>query len=64
MLTRKVGERIVIGNAGDRLMVTVIEIKGKFVRLGVDAPAHVRVDREEVTMRREAEAAASPTTEG
>ena len=45
ILTRKSGERITIG---DRIRVTVLEIKGKQVRLGVEAPPDTRVHREEI----------------
>lgn len=45
VLTRKVGEAIVIG---DDVTVTVLEVRGDVVRLGIDAPRSVRVHREEV----------------
>lgn len=46
VLTRKLGESIVIdGN----ITFTVVEIKGKAVRLGIDAPKAVRIHREELT---------------
>lgn len=45
MLTRRPDQRIVIG---DDIVVTVLEIKGDTVRLGIDAPRSVRVHREEV----------------
>jgi carbon storage regulator len=49
VLTRNVGEKIVIdGN----ISVTVVAVKGNKVRLGIDAPDHVRVDRQEVHERR------------
>jgi carbon storage regulator len=54
VLSRRVGEQIVIdGN----ISVTVVEIKGSQVRLGVTAPKSVRVDRQEVHARRLEEAA-------
>jgi len=49
VLTRRTGEEIVIG---DVIRVTVVEVKGNKVRLGVTAPASVRVDRQEVHDRR------------
>ena len=49
VLTRRTGEEIVIG---DVVRVTVVEVKGNEVRLGVTAPASVRVDRQEVHERR------------
>jgi carbon storage regulator len=45
VLTRKRGERILIG---DDIVVTVLEIKGDSIRIGVDAPAGVRIQRHEV----------------
>lgn len=50
VLTRRVGEQIVIDGA---TRVMVVEVKGSRVRLGVAAPASVRVDRAEVHARRE-----------
>lgn len=45
VLSRKKSERIVIG---DEMTVTVIEIRGDRVRLGIDAPRDVPVHREEI----------------
>ena len=45
ILTRKVGEMIRIG---DNVTIRVLEVRGSQVRLGVDAPADVRIFREEV----------------
>jgi carbon storage regulator len=49
VLTRRIGEEIVIGG---EIRVTVVAIKGDRVRLGVRAPNFVRVDRQEVHERR------------
>jgi carbon storage regulator len=48
ILTRRVGETIVIGNDVD---VTVLGVKGNQVRLGVKAPREVSVHREEIHKR-------------
>ena len=48
VLSRKPGERIMIG---DRISVTVVTVHGKFVRLGIDAPKEMPVHREEVFLR-------------
>jgi len=48
ILTRRVGETVVIGNDVD---VTVLGVKGNQVRLGVKAPREVSVHREEVYKR-------------
>ena len=48
ILTRRVGETVVIGNDVD---VTVLGVKGNQVRLGVKAPKNVTVHREEIYQR-------------
>lgn len=45
ILTRRVGETLKIG---DEVNVTVLGVKGNQVRIGVDAPKHVAVHREEI----------------
>jgi carbon storage regulator len=45
VLSRKVGERILIG---DQVTVTVVRITGGGVRLGIEAPAEMAVIREEL----------------
>ena len=45
VLTRKMQEKIRIG---DEITITVIKTKGKSVRLGIEAPAHVPVLRGEL----------------
>jgi carbon storage regulator len=45
ILTRKLGERIIIG--GD-ILITLVEIKGSQVRIGIDAPSHLGVYRQEI----------------
>jgi len=45
VLSRRVGERLVIG---DNIVVTVIEVRSDGVRLGIDAPRDVRVHRAEI----------------
>ena len=57
VLSRRVGERIVID---DSICVEVVAIAGNKVRLGVTAPARVRVDRAEVHERRRVPAPGSP----
>ena len=56
VLTRRVGEEIVIG---DSIRLTVLAAQGNKVRLGVTAPGSVRVDRQEVYDRRKQFAAES-----
>ena len=45
VLTRKLGEKVVIG---DHITLTVVEIRGNQVRLAFDAPAPVRIMRGEL----------------
>jgi carbon storage regulator len=45
IFTRKLGEKITIG---DHTVVTLIEIKDNQVRLGIEAPRHISVHRQEV----------------
>jgi carbon storage regulator len=49
VLTRRLGETIIIN---DNVRVTVLDVKGDRVRLGIAAPADVLVDRQEVHERR------------
>lgn len=48
ILTRRVGETVIIGNDVD---VTVLGVKGNQVRLGVKAPKDIAVHREEIYQR-------------
>ncbi|WP_296592683.1 carbon storage regulator CsrA [Methylophaga sp.] len=45
ILTRRVGEALVIG---DDVVVNVLGVKGNQVRIGVDAPKDISVHREEI----------------
>lgn len=58
ILTRRVGETLMIG---DDIKVTVLGVKGNQVRIGVDAPRDVTVDREEIHLRRVAELGSADT---
>lgn len=48
ILTRRIGESLKIG---DDIKVTVLDSKGKQIRLGIEAPRDVEVHREEVYRR-------------
>ncbi|MDR9853368.1 carbon storage regulator CsrA [Paenibacillus sp. VCA1] len=45
VLSRNKGEKIVINND---IVLTILEVSGDHVRIGIDAPAHVTVYREEI----------------
>ena len=63
VLTRKLGEVI---RVGETVTVRVLEVKGNQVRLGVDAPADVRIYREEIyrAVRKENQEAAVVDKDG
>lgn len=48
ILTRKPGESIYIG---DRIKITIVEIKGNQIRVGIDAPREERIYREEIWLQ-------------
>ena len=48
ILTRRVGETLVIG---DDVSITVLGVKGNQVRIGIKAPKDVSVHREEIYER-------------
>jgi carbon storage regulator len=60
VLTRKVGERIQLG---DQITVTLVKINGNIVRLGIDAPPEVPVMRQELANRAAAQSAPAGSAE-
>jgi carbon storage regulator len=48
ILTRKPGESLYIG---DSVKVTIVEIKGNQIRVGIDAPSELRIYREEIYLQ-------------
>jgi carbon storage regulator len=48
ILTRRVGETVVIG---DNVTVAIIGVKGSQIRIGINAPKDVTVHREEIYER-------------
>ncbi len=52
ILTRRIGETIMIGND---IRVTVLAVKGNQVRVGIGAPDNVKVHREEIYERIQSE---------
>lgn len=49
ILTRRAGEKL---NIGPDIVVTILGVRGNQVRIGIDAPASIVVDREEISERR------------
>ncbi|WP_101757487.1 carbon storage regulator CsrA [Oceanicoccus sp. KOV_DT_Chl] len=48
ILTRRIGETL---RVGDEVKVTVLELQGNQVRIGIEAPRSVEVHREEIYQR-------------
>lgn len=48
ILTRKIGESLLIG---DEVEITVLSVRGSQVKLGVKAPKEISVHREEIYQR-------------
>lgn len=63
VLTRKLGESIRIG---DSIVVKIVDLDGRHVKLGIEAPKNVTVNREEIYERiqRENRAASSSGSNG
>ena len=45
ILSRRSSESIIVG---DEVTITILSVKGKQVRIGIDAPPHIGVHREEI----------------
>jgi carbon storage regulator len=60
VLTRRSGESVMIG---DDVVITVLEVRGDVVRLGIRAPRDIQVHREEIYQELQTanRAAASPS---
>ncbi|MDT4989092.1 MAG: carbon storage regulator [Micromonosporaceae bacterium] len=60
VLTRRPGESVMVG---DDVVITVLDVRGDVVRLGIKAPRSVQVHREEVyrELQKVNQEAASPT---
>ena len=48
ILTRRISEKIIIG---ENVTVTILSVKGNHVRIGIDAPRDVKINREEIFKR-------------
>jgi len=51
ILTRRIGETLVIGEGENRAEVTMLGIKGNQVRIGIQAAKHISVHRDEIYRR-------------
>lgn len=49
-LTRRVNERLFIGENAE-IKITILGVNGKQVKLGIDAPVEIDVNREEIYER-------------
>lgn len=56
ILTRRIGETLMIG---DDVTLTVLGVKGNQIRVGINAPKHIDVHREEIYHRIQNEKAAN-----
>tara|TARA_B100001964_G_scaffold219126_1_gene260936 strand:- start:655 stop:864 length:210 start_codon:yes stop_codon:yes gene_type:complete len=52
ILTRRLGESIIIE---DNIKITVVDINKQQIKLGIDAPRHITINREEVAKKVEDE---------
>lgn len=48
ILTRRVGEKLIIG---ENVTVTILGVKSNQIRIGIDAPRDITVNREEIYQR-------------
>jgi carbon storage regulator len=48
ILTRRLGESIIIE---DNIKITVVDINKQQIKLGIDAPKHITINREEVAKK-------------
>ncbi|MBA3781761.1 MAG: carbon storage regulator CsrA [Nocardioides sp.] len=60
VLSRRIGESVVVG---DNIAITILEVRGDVVRVGIEAPRDVKVHRAELLAELEQtnKEAASPT---
>lgn len=58
VLTRKIGEKVMIG---DEVTVTILGLFGNHVRLGINAPKAVEIHREEIYVKIQGESGGSET---
>jgi carbon storage regulator len=59
ILTRRIGEKLIVGG---NVTVTVLSIRGNQIRMGIDAPPEIKVYREEIYQKIQAEQAEKQTS--
>ncbi len=52
VLTRKVGETLIIGEGENEIRIKITRTVGSRVTLGIEAPKHIPIDREEIRQRK------------
>lgn len=57
VLTRKIGEAVIVS---DNIVIKLLGIRGQQIRLGIEAPESIVVDREEVYMKKKAQRKKDP----
>jgi carbon storage regulator len=57
VLTRKCGEKIIVPE--QKIIITVLEVRGEQVRLGISAPEDIPIYRQEIWLRMNGQADAS-----
>ena len=48
VLSRQKDESIIIGDGDDQVEITIVDVRGDKVRLGINAPRHIMVHRKEI----------------
>lgn len=48
ILTRRIGESIIIGEDANKITVTILGIRNNQVRVGIEAPQSISVHRQEI----------------
>lgn len=61
VLTRKKGQSVIIGG---NIKISVVEVKGDTIRLGIEAPAEMEIYRSEIYNQLQEENTGSVTTAG
>ena len=57
VVSRRIGEKVVIWPSTEKVTVTVVDARRDRVRLGIDAPKNVKVFREEIAQDKDQEVA-------